>query len=534
MDRDRDKNAESIINLTLEILFRLTGEDYTVVKKTCSERCQDPVSEGWGRTLSPIMELPPHPLIHEEINREKILELTNKMIELLTGEVPIRCQDVTVYFSMEEWEYLEEHKDQYKDFMMEDHRPLTSPVKKKRRTSERCPSPLLPQDGSEEHHNVPQDDQLVNPGEDLNIIYVTETYVKGDEQSTEDNPADNRPDDCTRNLEKHLVSSDFEVDDHGIIQDIYEEHANIQDISSSNHSKNVLFDPFKQVRSSDSSETVTQNKSHRKGGKHPTAHVREKTFSCLECGRFFRYKSELVRHQRIHTGEKPFLCSECGKCFSQKSELAIHQRFHTGEKPYSCSECGKCFQTKSALVIHQRIHTGEKPYSCSECAKCFHCNSSLLKHQRIHTGERPFSCSECGKSFHKKIALVVHQRIHTGEKPYPCSECSECFKHKSALIIHQRVHTGEKPFSCSECGKCFNNNSALVVHQRTHTGEKPFSCSECGKCFKQKSALVTHQKTHREERPFSCTECRKCFKQKSTLVSHQKTHREKPSPCLAL
>ncbi|KAM3922045.1 gastrula zinc finger protein XlCGF66.1-like [Leptodactylus fuscus] len=126
MDGDRGKMAESIITLTLEILHQLTGEDYTVVKKTSSGRCQAPVSEGWGRTLSPIPGPPPHSLIHEEINRQKILELTNKMIELLTGEVPIRCQDVTVYFSMEEWEYLEGHKDVYKEVMMEDLQPLTS------------------------------------------------------------------------------------------------------------------------------------------------------------------------------------------------------------------------------------------------------------------------------------------------------------------------------------------------------------------------------------------------------------------------
>ncbi|XP_073523647.1 oocyte zinc finger protein XlCOF7.2-like [Phyllobates terribilis] len=101
--------------------------DYTVVKKTSSERCQDPVSEGWGRPLSPITRPPPHPLIHEDINDQKILELTYKMIELLTGEVPIRCQDVAVYFSMKEWEYLEGHKDLYKDVMMEVPQPLTSP-----------------------------------------------------------------------------------------------------------------------------------------------------------------------------------------------------------------------------------------------------------------------------------------------------------------------------------------------------------------------------------------------------------------------
>ncbi|XP_040294458.1 gastrula zinc finger protein XlCGF53.1-like [Bufo bufo] len=100
---DRDKMAESIKNFSLEILLRLTGEDYTVVKKTSSERCQAPVSEGRGRTLSSNTRPPPH-LIYEEINRMKILELANKMIELLTGEVPIRCQDVTVYFSMDEWD----------------------------------------------------------------------------------------------------------------------------------------------------------------------------------------------------------------------------------------------------------------------------------------------------------------------------------------------------------------------------------------------------------------------------------------------
>ncbi|XP_066461279.1 gastrula zinc finger protein XlCGF66.1-like [Eleutherodactylus coqui] len=154
---ERNKMAESILNLTLEILFRLTGENYTVVKKTSSDGCRAPVCDRWRRPLRPTTGPPPHPLIHEDINVQKILELTNKMIELLTGEVPIRCQDVAVYFSMEEWEYLEGHKDLYKGAMMETRQPLPSPVpSSKRRTPERCPRPLLPQD-----HQVDGDVPLI-------------------------------------------------------------------------------------------------------------------------------------------------------------------------------------------------------------------------------------------------------------------------------------------------------------------------------------------------------------------------------------
>ncbi|XP_069606585.1 gastrula zinc finger protein XlCGF53.1-like isoform X1 [Ranitomeya imitator] len=189
MERDRDKMAERILHLTLEILFWLTGEDYTVVKKTSSERCQDPVSERWGRPLSPITGPPPHPLIYEDINDQKILELIYKMIELLTGEVPIRGQDVAVYFSMEEWEYLEGHKDLYKDVMMEVPQPHTSPVLSSERTTpERCPRPLLPQDCKQENLNVPRDRQ----GNNLTHLNTTETYMRGDERCIEEIPTDNR------------------------------------------------------------------------------------------------------------------------------------------------------------------------------------------------------------------------------------------------------------------------------------------------------------------------------------------------------
>ncbi|XP_075207257.1 uncharacterized protein LOC142312232 isoform X1 [Anomaloglossus baeobatrachus] len=552
----RDKMAERILHLNLEILFRLTGEDYTVVKKTSSECCQDLVSEGWGRPLSPITGPPPHPPIHEDINEPKILELTYKMIELLTGEVPIRYQDGAVYFSMEEWEYLEGHKDLYKDVMMAVPQPNTSPVlSSKRTTPERCPHPLLPQDCKQEDPNVPQDHQ----GEDLTHNNTTETYVRGDEWCKEEIPTYDYPDDGDRRSEGQVTSSIYKLDE--IKQDTIEVNAITPDIPSSPHSKDLSSVSLKQVLSSDSSQTTKKNRSHKKGIKKQTAlkgkkqisrseygnsfplktsfvthtkiQTEKKRFFCSMCRKYFDRKSHLVRHQKTHTGEKPYSCTECGKCFIDNIYLVKHKKSHTGEKSFSCSDCGKLFTCKSIFVTHQRTHIGEKPYSCSECGKCYLFKSNLVTHKRTHTGDKPFSCSECGKCFARKSYLVNHKRNHTGEKPFSCSECGKCYLFKFNLVTHKRTHTGDKPFSCSECGKCFARKSYLVNHKRNHTGEKPFSCSECGKCFVDKSNLVRHQQIHTGKKPFSCSECGKCFGRKSHLVSHQTMHIEmKPFSCL--
>ncbi|XP_069606457.1 oocyte zinc finger protein XlCOF22-like [Ranitomeya imitator] len=521
MDRDRDKMAERILHLTLEILFRLTGEDYTVVKKTCSEHCQAPVSEGWGRPVSPIAVPPPHPLIHEDINDQKILELTYKMVELLTGEVPIRCQDVTVYFSMEEWEYVQGHTDVYKDVMMEVPQPLTSPVlSSKRTTPERCPRPLLPQECEQEILNVPRDHQ----GEDLTHINTTETYVSSEVRCKEEIPIYDYPDDCVRWSGRYVISSDFKGDDCGITQHTYEEKAIIPDLPSTLPNKDLSSNPFIYVRLSDSSKTAKQSESPRKSDDHQRDITGEKLYSFPDYEKHHSTKSHFDRLEFSQTREKPILDLECGKSYSDKSNLVTRQRLPVQLKPFSCSDCEKCFNDKSQLVRHQKSHTGEKSFSCSQCGKCFLQRSDLVRHQRSHTGEKPFSCSECWSCFTEKSHLVRHQRIHTGEKPFLCSECGICFTEKSHLVTHQRIHTGEKPYSCSECGKHFCSKSVLLAHQRIHTGEKPFFCSECGKYFTEKLGLVRHQRIHTGEKPFFCSECGKCFAEKLRLVRHKRNH----------
>ncbi|KAM3912741.1 uncharacterized protein RB166_018186 [Leptodactylus fuscus] len=550
MEKEKDEKTKRILKLALEIIYLLTGEDYTVVKKT-SDKYVTPssrpphVSGGWSRSPSPIMEPSPHSLIPESNNEQKILELTNKMICLLSGEVPIRCQDVTVYFSMEEWEYLEGHKDLYKEVMMDDPQTLTSPDgPSDRNPSERCLSAPCSPDCTEGNHNVPENLQ-VSPGEDLTDIKievidndVDEAHVKEDQKYKEEEiPVDISPDLAEGNgVIQEERSTPSIVHPQHLRRDpsSYPKRTSPGQSPAGTPSTGCIeghifrFPEDQFTQSSDSGENgrpsnwesyILEHQRHYTGEKslpcpddgkalprrpyhQQRTNMGPPQFLCLECGKWFTQESDLVKHQKIHTGEKPFSCAECGKSYAQKSGLFEHQKLHTGKKPFSCSDCGRCFTRKSSLVEHGRIHTGEKPFVCLECGKCFTYKSGLSEHEKIHTGERPFSCSVCGKCFNKRAVLVNHLRTHTGERPFPCPECGKCFTDKSVLVKHQRIHTGEKPFSCPECGRCFTQKSVLDKHQRIHKGEKPFSCSECGRCFTQKSVLMKHQRIHTGDRPF--------------------------------
>ncbi|CAI9614680.1 unnamed protein product, partial [Staurois parvus] len=125
MDKDKDE-IRKILDLTLEIIYLLTGEDYTVVKKT---------SDGGH---SPVLVFPPHSLIYSMNTKRKILEVVERITDLLTGEVP-------------SWKYVEEPKDLYEDEKMESQHLFLSPDGSNNgNPPKRCPHILYSQDSTQE------------------------------------------------------------------------------------------------------------------------------------------------------------------------------------------------------------------------------------------------------------------------------------------------------------------------------------------------------------------------------------------------
>jgi membrane protease subunit (stomatin/prohibitin family) len=166
--------------------------------------------------------------------------------------------------------------------------------------------------------------------------------------------------------------------------------------------------------------------------------VKQKNFTCPECGKVFNAHYNLTRHMPVHTGARPFVCKICGKGFRQASTLCRHKIIHTAEKPHKCNTCGKAFNRSSTLNTHARIHAGYKPFICEYCGKGFHQKGNYKNHKLTHSGEKAFKCSICNKAFHQIYNLTFHMHTHNDKKPFTCKVCGKGFCRNFDLKKHMR------------------------------------------------------------------------------------------------
>ncbi|XP_027872865.1 zinc finger protein 568-like isoform X2 [Xiphophorus couchianus] len=183
---------------------------------------------------------------------------------------------------------------------------------------------------------------------------------------------------------------------------------------------------------------------------------------CRRCCVQFDDKDKLETHMKSHVKEKRYSCPDCGKMFINESYIQIHQRIHTGERPFLCSLCGRGFHTASSLKLHEMQHSGERPYACSICGKTFQINSYLNAHYQTHIKDRPFVCSVCGKGYSRAEELKVHHRLHTGERPYKCGECEKSFIYRQGLRQHQRTHAGRRMGPTRQLGRPKQQNKLEI------------------------------------------------------------------------
>ncbi|PIO32782.1 hypothetical protein AB205_0208730 [Aquarana catesbeiana] len=406
-EMNKKQFTEKILNHALGIIYLLTGEEYVVVKKNS-----------------------PHSSTHS-----------------LTGDVPIKCGDISIFFSTEEWDYIEKNKNLYKDVTVNNGQSFDEMRMETKmsldvqedeiecvsipdgmedtETKEEASKPLdiepevIIGDINDSAARIEQVDEMHDSGHLVDksetVIDVTDdsVLVRTVEESHSVLVHDEAP------VERTYITEDFQEENfiNNFPNDSYDvvnvtpdplhnqhEHKPFPLVESFLHDNNTTWDNMHLIRRKSRKQDLHSKAEHFEFEAIPNEDQLDEFDNDLT------YKPCLTIPQEPAT---PFICGECGKCFISEPFLAEHMKKHSVERPHRCHQCGREFEYRSRLVVHLRTHNGEKPHKCEECGKDFNYRSRLLVHQRKHTGVKPHKCIQCGKQFDYRSHLLRHQRTHT-------------------------------------------------------------------------------------------------------------------------
>ncbi|XP_040293164.1 uncharacterized protein LOC121004842 isoform X1 [Bufo bufo] len=342
INKNKNLRSKRILNQALEIISLIAGEEWVIVNKNS---------------------------IHQGVHQ-------------LTGEFPVKCDDVAVYFTVDEWSYIDQHKDDYADFVTDN-----IPMNRTWEVPKYWDSDPMTEDDDIE--NIPNEVTSSDwePGSECG----SESEKEIDEEPSK---SPERPYKCEKCEEAFLDTESLET--HKITH-----VETCEDCEEQFSSKAELI-------------------------KHRAENHAVKRYACTICGIQYDYKSQFVIHQRAHTGEKPFECEECGVKFGYKSSLLVHQRRHTEGKTFECSKCDKRFDKRSEMIKHEKIHTKTKQYKCQKCGKTFVHKGRYDKHK---SSDKECEMANCDEIYYRK--------------KYKCRKCEKRFVLKWAYEKHKWTHDGE-------------------------------------------------------------------------------------------
>ncbi|XP_077322397.1 uncharacterized protein LOC143956163 isoform X1 [Lithobates pipiens] len=524
MEENLSRMAEKILDFTLEIIYLLTGESFP------------PLNSDDHLTIT----MPStHSLKPNRNNENKILEVINKIIDLLT---------------LEEWEYLKRHKDLCKDAMMENKPPHTSPDGSSNgNPPERCPRPPYSRDSTQEDHTIPHHHQVDRssngkPPERCLRPPNSRDFTQEDHTIPHHHQVDRSsngkpPERCLRppnsrdsTQEDHTIShksinqSDCSVkkgikeeDEVGVMEKFLEGHKD--------PFKNIMMEPSgdtnppercpRPLYSWDSTKEDHTIPHHPQGEERINIKVEVKEEEVqMDVGGDQPSTEEVGMNMKSEQEDfsPPLNTDGCDVRNSSERRLLLSPDCNSEDNVIPQDPTGGNPNTPN---IHHRP-------SCPETSM----DPSDQSHIKIHTGDHHYSCPECGKSFSKKGDLDEHKRIHTdGCDVRNSSErrlllSADCKSEDNVITQDppggnqntQNIH--HRP-SCPETSMDPSDQSHIVsadVNLRSHTADKSTDPSN------PEETSLPLEGIHGYEKLFSCSECGKCFNKKGNLDKHKRIH----------
>ncbi|XP_069837206.1 gastrula zinc finger protein XlCGF53.1-like [Dendropsophus ebraccatus] len=580
---DKNHITERILKLTLEIIYLLTGEDYSQHVGTVRGIPRPP--GGLYKTVSPISDPPPLSAVHGNNNEQKILKLTNKIIHLLTGEVPIREEDIIVCFSMEEWEYVEGHKDLYKHVLME-NRPFlgSSDFASNENLSMKLNFHMLSDDIAPEDHSLmlakPKD--KINASEDLQEVTLGEEHEQVTNMST-----------CTKYTHTVLADSG-EV----VLCEDKEEDADddVVFVATENTLMGYSSDPsrtYNEENPEDSDFCLLteriQNACHQIGSE-----VEPNEDSLLAVDGIYtptclksidskwvtdvnRVDCPITPHH-INTQyssnciiEVASVCEEGNVSHTDVYTATDHNKMEEDPMSWEKNVMYTNIYTAAELTPADLASIKKELVSWEEGnleLQTIYIPPKLMEDPTASTNGRGDVAQWNGgpaprDSLSENTLLHIKREYEQGDfadcyatpgqtQPIPTpvnpEDCNKAAIKKEEMTTDMSVtgYTTDdengtpanatsqtlQMFSCPDCKKCFSSDTNLAKHRLMCKGRKQHVCSGCGKCFASASYLVVHERIHTGEKPFSCSHCGKSFTRKPDLIRHERIHTgEKPFAC---